>query len=346
MSPTKSGKQSQSTVKTITCGSCGIDKSLREYYKSYNPIHTTGCIPYCKSCLRKMLLSDNGELDLNKVKSTLKLIDKPFIDNLWKTSCEDKKDTLGAYMKNLAMKQFRELTWEDTIIVDNHTANSINNINTSNFKVTEEMIERWGYGFQPEEYLNFERKYKKLTKGYKEKTALHSERLDTYIIHKVKEEMATARGDVAEAEKWAKLAQKDATDAKLNVSQLSKSDITGGVDLLPQLVEAAEQYASLIPLLPKVLAQPYDDADLIIWANVNYLRHLEEKPFIQYREIWNFYDRMLEESFKQKGYSAVQIEEEKRKRNNVFRDLGEVYIEPLYENPDDFIEEGDSDEFA
>jgi hypothetical protein len=50
---------------------------------------------------------------------------------------------------------------------------------------------------------------------------------------------------------------------------------------------------------------------------------------------------MLEEYYKQKGYSIDQIEEEKNKRNNVFRDLGEVYIEPLYENPDEFIEDGD-----
>jgi hypothetical protein len=50
---------------------------------------------------------------------------------------------------------------------------------------------------------------------------------------------------------------------------------------------------------------------------------------------------MLEEFYKQKGYSQDQIVEEKKKRNNVFRDLGEVYIEPLYENPDEFIEDGE-----
>ena len=331
--------------KELTCGICGKLKKESEFFVSYHAIHSAiGRLPYCKKCLDNMIRDENKCISVDNLKKTLKLIDRPYLYDLWELSLEENPSSpLGVYMKNLALKQNRDLKWRDSIFEDGHTddTNINNNLNIENFRITDDIMERWGYGFQPEEYLNFERKYKKLTKGYKEKTALHSERLDTYIIHKVKEEMATARGDVNEAEKWAKLAQKDAQDAKLNVSQLSKSDITGGIDLLPQLVEAVEQYTSLIPLLPKVLEQPYDDADLIIWANINYLRHLEDKPFVPYRDIWNFYDRMLEEHFKQKGFTDDQIKEEKRKRNNVFRDLGNVYIEPLYENPDDFIEDGE-----
>lgn len=52
---------------------------------------------------------------------------------------------------------------------------------------------------------------------------------------------------------------------------------------------------------------------------------------VSYREIWKFYDEMLGEYYKQKGYDEIQIEEYKAKRNNVFRDLGEVYVEPLYQ---------------
>jgi hypothetical protein len=285
---------------------------------------------------------------MQTIYDVLKSLDIPFFYSYWATCKEKNSDdpwTIYIRIANSKMNEFKASTWKDSIFEPQldqpiNYEHSINN-QTNHFQVTDDVINRWGEGFQPEEYRNFERKYKKLTKGYKEKTALHSERLDTYIILKVKEEMATAKGDVTEAEKWAKLAQKDAQDAKLNISQLSKSDITGGIDLLPQLVEAFEQYASLIPLLPKVLEQPYDDADLIIWANVNYLRHLEDKPFIQYRDIWNFYDRMLEEYYEQKGYTKEQIESEKKKRNNVFRDLGEVYVEPLYDNIDDFVEDGE-----
>ena len=116
---------------------------------------------------------------------------------------------------------------------------------------------------------------------------------------------------------------------------MSKSDISGGIDLLPQLFEAVESNVGIIPILPKLKEQPYDDADLIIWCNINYTRRLEDKPRIAYRDIWNFYDEMLQEYFTQQGYKPEQVEIEKKKRNNVFRDLGEIYIEPVYEEEND-----------
>lgn len=331
----------------IPCIACGETKKYNQFYQSYNPVHKgTGRLPYCKDCLKNMCLDNKGNINVLNMKKMLELIDRPFIYEVFKSSMEDKSDTLGCYFKNLALPQFKNLYWSDSLFEVAQPVNKKPDVVDETINITE-LEEKYGYGFQPEEYKNFERKYNKLHRGYKEKTDLHTERLLTYIIHKVKGEMAAASGNVSEAEKWEKLAQTDATAAKLNISQLSKSDITGGIDLIPQLVEAVEQHASLIPLLPKLLEQPYDDADLIIWANINYNRHVEDKPFIPYRDVWNFYDKMLEEYYKQKGYDEEKVKIEKTKRNNVFRDLGEVYIEPLYENPDEFIEEsGESDEFS
>ena len=204
--------------------------------------------------------------------------------------------------------------------------------------------DKYGYGYEDFEYIAFERKYKKLIKGYPEKTAIHTERLLTYIIHKVKGELAATQGNVVESEKWEKLAQADATAAKLNVSQLSKSDITGGIDLIPQLVEAVEERASLIPIMPKLKEQPYDDADIILWGVINKLRRLEDKPTVSYREIWDFYDEMLRESFKQKDYSEEEIQNEINLRIKPFKDLGNVYVEPLYSSLDDYGDEGGDDD--
>jgi hypothetical protein len=192
-------------------------------------------------------------------------------------------------------------------------------------------MEKWGYGYTNEEYILFERKWKKLIDNYGEKTSFHVEGLITYIRFRVKEEMASARGDVKEAKEWAAMAKDSATAAKINVSQLSKSDISGGVELLPQLFEAVESEVGIISILPKLKEQPVDDADLIIWCIINYNRRLEDKPRIEYKEIWKFYDEMLQEYFKSQGYTQKQIKIEKDKRNAIFRDLGKVYIEPVYE---------------
>jgi len=197
---------------------------------------------------------------------------------------------------------------------------------------SEELIEKWGEGYDSYEYQLFEKKWNNLIDNYGEKTALHIENLKIYIRYRTKEEISTASKDVKGAKEWGALASKAAEDAKINVRQLSKSDISGGIDLVPQIFEAVESNLGIISILPKLKEQPYDDVDLIIWTIINYLRRLENKPRIKYRDIWDFYDQMLEESFIQKGYSEEMVLIEKEKRNNIFRDLDLVYIEPLYKD--------------
>ena len=318
------------------CSLCGDNKRLIDYYKSYSPIDKLDeRVRICKACMQKEVDVNN----LESVKNMLRMVDKPFNIHLWE-SAKTKSSVIGEYFKLINAKDFRYDTWgnsifEKEITLSNSTsevkASSANRQVVNKFEVTDSIIDKWGEGYTDDEYRNFERKYDKLIRNYGEKTALHTEGLITYIRFRVKEEMATARGDVKEAKEWGQLATKQAVDAKINVSQLSKSDISGGVDVLSQLFEAVESEIGIIPLLPKLLEQPYDDADLIIWAIINYYRRLEDKPKVEYRDIYNFYDDMLTEHFSTKGFGEYEINEFKQRRDNVFRDLGQVYKEPLYE---------------
>ena len=43
---------------------------------------------------------------------------------------------------------------------------------------------------------------------------------------------------------------------------------------------------------------------------------------------------MLEDHYKTQGYTQEMISQEKKKRNAVFRDLGQAYKEPVYEEVD------------
>jgi hypothetical protein len=349
--PTKGRKPNSTTrkkvdVKLITCLACGQTKKPTDFYASSSVFNAaTGRVQYCKDCCVNLSCDNHGNIDIEKLKDVLKRIDKPFLPELLQSAYEESKNTekgthpLGLYFKNLnSLPQNSSLTWKDSVFDNKENVSNVseNNVNSSfdNFIVTEKIIDKWGFGYSAEEYYNFEKKWSKLIDNYGEKTSLHIEGLKTYIRFRVKEEMATALGNVKDAKDWAGLAKEAATAAKINVSQLSKSDISGGVDLLPQLFEAVESEVGVISILPHLKEQPYDDVDLIIWGIVNYLRRLEDKPRIQYKDIWNFYDEMLSEHFKQKGYNLEMIEKEKGKRHNIFRDLGEVYKEPIYEEGD------------
>ncbi len=326
------------------CIGCNTKHKKTDFYVSYNKIHN-GVYPYCKKFIKDFVSNSDGSTNIDKLKNILRQIDAPFLLDYWNISIEGGGDVVGKYFKNLKLKQNRGFTWEHSTFDNDKKEEEIiappEQSELSNKKVTElnekdiaELEEKWGFGYEPNEYILFEKKWNKLIDNYGRKTAMHVEGLKTYIRFRVKEELATAKGDVKEAKEWGQLASKAATDAKINVSQLSKSDISGGIDVLPQLFEAVESEVGIIPQLPKLLEQPYDDADIIIWCNVNYMRRLEDKPRVSYKEIWDFYDEMLEEYCHQKGYNKKEIEEFKSKRRVPYRNLEEVYIEPVYGDGD------------
>lgn len=318
----------------LLCVACQKEKDKDSgFYNSRSKLYEKiGKVPICKSCLKKNIDYSN----MDSVYTVLQQIDVKFDPLYWEQAVQRKTDTFSAYMTMAnSLKQFNGTGWKDSILEQQEKAIAAETQRDSVEQVSDEIIDKWGIGYTPDEYHQFERKYNKLIRNYGEKTALHTEGLLSYIRFRVKEELATAKGEVKEAKEWGQMASKAATDAKINVSQLSKSDISGGVDVLSQLFEAVETELGIIPLLPRLTAQPYDDADLIIWAIINYYRRLEDKEKVAYKDIYHFYDEMLEEDFKSKGLTTKEIENLKKARNNVFRDLEDVYKEPLYDTGDE-----------
>ncbi|MCY7902100.1 hypothetical protein [Bacillus inaquosorum] len=319
----------------LLCAACQKEKDKDSgFYNSRSKLYEKiGKVPICKSCLKKNIDYSN----MDSVYTVLQQIDVKFDPLYWEQAVQRKTDTFSAYMTMAnSLKQFNGTGWKDSILEQQQEkAITAETQRDSVEQVSDEIIDKWGIGYTPDEYHQFERKYNKLIRNYGEKTALHTEGLLSYIRFRVKEELATAKGEVKEAKEWGQMASKAATDAKINVSQLSKSDISGGVDVLSQLFEAVETELGIIPLLPRLTAQPYDDADLIIWAIINYYRRLEDKEKVAYKDIYHFYDEMLEEDFKSKGLTTEEIENLKKARNNVFRDLEDVYKEPLYDTGDE-----------
>ncbi|MCY8176558.1 hypothetical protein [Bacillus inaquosorum] len=319
----------------LLCAACQKEKDKDSgFYNSRSKLYEKiGKVPICKSCLKKNI--DYNDMD--SVYTVLQQIDVKFDPLYWEQAVQRKTDTFSAYMTMAnSLKQFNGTGWKDSILEEQQGKVSDTETQLDSLEeVSDEIIDKWGIGYTVDEYHQFERKYNKLIRNYGEKTALHTEGLLSYIRFRVKEELATAKGEVKEAKEWGQMASKAATDAKINVSQLSKSDISGGVDVLSQLFEAVETELGIIPLLPRLTAQPYDDADLIIWAIINYYRRLEDKEKVAYKDIYHFYDEMLEEDFKSKGLTTQEIENLKKARNNVFRDLEDVYKEPLYDTGDE-----------
>jgi hypothetical protein len=260
-----------------------------------------------------MILDHNSDLDINKVKETLRLIDRPFIQMVWDSAfAENSNDPFGKYIKNISMPQYREYTWQHSDKEDGNNSKKTNDSNIENGDCDiEKLKEKYGYGYPDNEYFLFEKKYQQLRPSAKMLTTFHEEFFREYCINKVKETHAKAKGDFKEAKEWANMAKDSATAGKLNPNQMSKSDLSGGLDTFGQaarMVEETEE-GELLGLLPKFIERPKDKVDIVLWLYVNYVRDLKGLPEADYKDIWKFYD------IRKQSYESQMLDNELTKED-------------------------------
>jgi len=128
------GKKTTSTKKTTTdgqkylCHYCLKEKKKSEFYVNTDPRVLTGITFICKDCVRKIALGwdDNrkefGACTKSTVMDALETIDKPFLNKLWDASYAEWADDTSkhrrttiwdAYIKNVAMINYRGMRWRD-----------------------------------------------------------------------------------------------------------------------------------------------------------------------------------------------------------------------------------------
>lgn len=208
----------------------------------------------------------------------------------------------------------------------------------NNYKATDEDIRLFGEGYTNSEYRKMRNKYEKLKLNYSLQTNIHQEALATYVRFKVKEEDATARGDVDEAKKWYDAAQNAATSGKLTPKALSAADLQKGMNSVCELVKAVEQATDVVKILPQFKYRPNDSVDFTIMCYINYERKLNGQPEVPYEEVYSFYDKKVQEYVKQNGDPYGIFVNDPTVKN---RDTVKTFLKM----PDDYDElSGDADE--
>lgn len=111
----------------FTCNMCGKLKDASEFYKSTDPLCTTGVTRICKMCAAKLAYSEDLKgnkkaPDEQSVQLALRYLDKPFFQKLYDQSILEaantmsgrpKNNTWTSYIKNISMPQYNTLTWKD-----------------------------------------------------------------------------------------------------------------------------------------------------------------------------------------------------------------------------------------
>ena len=252
------------------CRECGKEKTYAFFYGATNPLLSNDGkkVDICKTCIKKGSYNPDGSLNIENFKQKLMLMDKPFIPQALNSAMNEvnnpkdgkghRTDIIGCYFKNISsLPQYSKLSFLESLeLVD--SGKTIDNLvaatdpkkknkdeiyvrKIDDFLVTDEMLDLFGEGYTKDQYRRMTKKFNKLKENYSIQTNLHEEALATYVRFKVKEEEATALGDVAGADKWNRAAQDAADKAKLTPKQLTQADLQGGVTCISEISKACEQ---------------------------------------------------------------------------------------------------------
>ncbi|MFS0857348.1 hypothetical protein [Paenibacillus taichungensis] len=264
----------------MTCLDCDSSRkvSTNTYYEHNNPLVGTKYYPLCKKCIKKFLDGDENNKE-ERVKTILQQLNRPWIVDKWSGFNQD----WGQYIKHIASfhgsKTFLDSEFE-ILNTDKTDSRTLSN--------NDELIDKWGLGHQPDEYIAFEKKFDFLKKDYALRNSMHEEALKKYCRYVVKEEIAVVNNDFKGIEMWSKLATKAADDAKINPKQFTKADLTDGIDSFGEMSRAVETAVDVVDILPKFIQRPNDKVDFTIWCYVNYERDLHGLPLVEYKEIYKF----------------------------------------------------------
>ncbi len=299
--PKKLLPQKTPATKYYTCSLCGQNKNSRAFYKSYAEENKTGYIPICKDCIKKKVIKKGGEVDLDKLKEILKnpLVDKPFFAKTWQAAQDSKhKDKVGEYFRLISIPDYQKLRWANSDRENRVTPkeaeehNKDNHIEIANPEaildtnkeevfpedIPDEIAKQWGYGYEPQDYLEFNNMYNYLKEDYQLDSGMAVNTLKEYIINSVLSAKQKKIGDPANAKRYADMMEKNLKSPFLRrVVEDEGKDYVGGL-----WVEELEKTNKFIPRFPDIIM---DDIDMILFCYINYIRKLLGKEEFKLGEI-------------------------------------------------------------
>lgn len=276
-----------------------LDSSYKQYKKEHGFVPDEEIARHGKDIVG--IYFKNCMLRQNKDKSFADSEADGFIHQNSNTSKNERERIINTYIRNMGNTAGQSNDVSNSHYKSDTNQESIYNTIPDDFEVTSDIVALFGEGYSKEEYRKMFNKYEKLKLNYSLQTSLHQEALATYVRFKVKEEEATARGEVDEAKKWYDAAQTAADKAKLSPKQLTQSDLQGGINNFSDIFKAVEQAVDVIPILPQFKFRPNDAIDFIIWCYINYARDLRGLPQCSYEDVYKFYDRKKKEYVEQYG---------------------------------------------
>lgn len=169
---------------TKTCSKCLKNKNIKSgfYLAASDTINSDSRLSICKPCLESVANIENTERFID----VLRQIDRPFIRSEYDASMTH-NNPFGEYMRRMAMRQNRNSTYLDSEFEGQHTELEAKNHDDLDkrynademisFKVTPELLLKWGDGLSESDMYQLESFYTAMSEANSITTPQHIESL-------------------------------------------------------------------------------------------------------------------------------------------------------------------------
>ena len=300
--------------KEIFCTCCGKLQISNNFYKSYSILYkknTESRMSICKACILYVYADYLEKYNDKKmaVYEVCKKLDVYYSEALFDSAniqAEKNNNSVCKiyFQKANSLGQYKNLTFDDSGTTNSITVEqTVKKVDKNECEYLQQndilstLKDKFGLGYPNNEYALFEKKYQELRPSFQLLTTMHEECLREYCINKVKEGLAKSKGDFKEAKEWASMAKDVASSGKLNPNQMSKADLSGGLDTFGQMSRMVEEteIGELMRVLPVFMDKPKDKVDVTLWMYINYVRDLKGMEECEYKDIYDFYNKRVQE---------------------------------------------------
>ena len=166
------------------CCSCGKNKDVKSFYKSYSDFYYNGLLPICKDCFSHKFMSYATTYKSNKMamQRMCMAFDIYFDESAFDSCDVDNETVIGKYFRRMNISQYKNKTLDNAIKEGSFTlsgdrkkakgkriayVDEYDNVQeeTANDKIDPKDIEKWGIGFTDLDYKILNSHYKTLKKA-------------------------------------------------------------------------------------------------------------------------------------------------------------------------------------
>lgn len=303
---------------TYYCSRCNENMKETEFYslKAKNEYRDRdGKLPYCKHCIKDVAYetSQRSRVDVKALQRMLRMLDLPFLIDVYRSAQDSKSETVGRYFNILALQQYT-LYWEESIFTDDVDKNEeykndlMNEVDVrrimsdrkddieiipSIYRSLEYLQHKYSDKFDLQMLRDFERAYIKLAETVIVNDKIDEENLIYSAINQVKYKYALASND--EVSSNTKRAQEAYLKSLERLDTIDKSSESPTLSMMFKKIEETKGDMSFLKF--KFTEKAMDKADLAIYFiikhNMETLGYSTED--LKYEDIYKHFQEIQKE---------------------------------------------------